>query len=96
MDHLHGGGATNGDVLCLGVSGQAGLLFNVAVNAGQLADEGFGAAFDSISGTARGWAEGCVDYLIGKECARVDIIVGVKPNPTLVPPLIFYPIGIEY
>lgn len=85
-----------GDVLCLGVSGQAGLLFNVSVNAGQLASEGFGAAFESVNVTARGWAEGCVDYLIGKECARVDIIVGVKPNPALAPPLIFYPIRIEY
>ena len=85
-----------GSVLCLGVTGQAGILFNVNADLGRIRDEGLGSVFNNISGTARGWAEGCVDYFIGKECARIDIIARVLPNPFLTPPLLFEPVGVEY
>ncbi len=85
-----------GDVLCVGVTGQAGLLFNLDVNASRIANDGFGSVLESINGTATGWAKGCVNYLIGEACAEVSIVIGVKPNPAVAPPLLFYPIRIDY
>ena len=71
-------------------------LFNLNVDINGIREQGLGSVFNNISGTARGWAEGCIDYFIGRECARLDIIARVLPNPFLTPPLLFEPVGVEY
>ena len=82
----------NGTALCVGISGQAGLLFNAQLDTAALVKaEGIGSVLGSITGTARGWVEACVDLYFKKFCARADIIVGLKLNPPS-----FYPIAIEY